>query len=69
MFKLCKAIISEYKVSLYSLQTKCHQYWPHLPDVKHYEDLQVCCHSEECNLAYVNRELTLTHTQVTRLES
>ncbi|KAI4883616.1 hypothetical protein NFI96_000836 [Prochilodus magdalenae] len=45
-------------------RTKCHQYWPHPPEVKDYEHLQVCCHSEECNLAYVTRELTLTNTQL-----
>ncbi|XP_076868824.1 tyrosine-protein phosphatase non-receptor type 3 isoform X1 [Brachyhypopomus gauderio] len=45
-------------------RTKCHQYWPDPPEVKDYGDLQVCCHSEECNLAYVTRELTLTHTQL-----
>uniref|UniRef100_A0A8B9HDL9 protein-tyrosine-phosphatase n=1 Tax=Astyanax mexicanus TaxID=7994 RepID=A0A8B9HDL9_ASTMX len=45
-------------------RTKCHQYWPHPPEVKDYGYLQVCCHSEECNLAYVTRELTLTHTQL-----
>ncbi|XP_062842012.1 tyrosine-protein phosphatase non-receptor type 3 [Trichomycterus rosablanca] len=45
-------------------RAKCHQYWPHPPEVKDYEYLQVCCHSEECNLAYVTRELTLTNTQL-----
>ncbi|XP_046689647.1 tyrosine-protein phosphatase non-receptor type 3 [Silurus meridionalis] len=45
-------------------RTKCHQYWPHPPEVKDYNYLQVRCHSEECNLAYVTRELTLTHTQL-----
>ncbi|KAF4075935.1 hypothetical protein AMELA_G00224600 [Ameiurus melas] len=45
-------------------RTKCHQYWPHPPEVKDYDYLQVCCHSEECNLAYVTREITLTHTQL-----
>ncbi|XP_026084293.1 tyrosine-protein phosphatase non-receptor type 3-like isoform X1 [Carassius auratus] len=44
-------------------RTKCHQYWPHPPEVRDYGILQVCCHSEECNLAYVTRELTLTNTQ------
>uniref|UniRef100_A0A8C1C8H7 protein-tyrosine-phosphatase n=1 Tax=Cyprinus carpio carpio TaxID=630221 RepID=A0A8C1C8H7_CYPCA len=44
-------------------RTKCHQYWPHPPEVRDYGFLQVCCHSEECNLAYVTRELTLTNTQ------
>ncbi|XP_043118008.1 tyrosine-protein phosphatase non-receptor type 3 isoform X2 [Puntigrus tetrazona] len=45
------------------VKTKCHQYWPHPPEVRDYGYLQVCCHSEECNLAYVTRELTLTNTQ------
>ncbi|KAG7469158.1 hypothetical protein MATL_G00126030 [Megalops atlanticus] len=43
---------------------KCHQYWPDPPEVRDYGCLQVCCHSEECNLAYVFRELTLTNTEV-----
>lgn len=45
-------------------RTKCHQYWPHPPEEKNYADLKVCCHSEDCNLAYVTRELTLTHTEL-----
>ncbi|KAG7317820.1 hypothetical protein KOW79_018855 [Hemibagrus wyckioides] len=45
-------------------KTKCHQYWPHPPEMKDYDYLQVCCHSEECNLTYVIRELTLTHTKL-----
>ncbi|XP_065116918.1 tyrosine-protein phosphatase non-receptor type 3 [Paramisgurnus dabryanus] len=44
-------------------RTKCHQYWPHPPEVRDYGYLQVCCHSEECNLAYVTREITLTNTK------
>ncbi|KAL2083947.1 hypothetical protein ACEWY4_019465 [Coilia grayii] len=44
-------------------RTKCHQYWPHPPEVKDYANLQVCCHSEEGNLTYVTREFTLTNTQ------
>nr|XP_040020732.1 tyrosine-protein phosphatase non-receptor type 3 isoform X3 [Gasterosteus aculeatus aculeatus] len=43
--------------------TKCHQYWPHPPEVKDYGHMRVKCHSEECNLAYVTRQFTLTHTQ------
>ncbi|CAL9705775.1 unnamed protein product [Knipowitschia caucasica] len=42
-------------------RTKCHQYWPHPPQVKSYGQMQVKCHSEECNLAYVTRRFTLTH--------
>uniref|UniRef100_A0A8D3EEL2 protein-tyrosine-phosphatase n=1 Tax=Scophthalmus maximus TaxID=52904 RepID=A0A8D3EEL2_SCOMX len=45
-------------------RTKCHQYWPHPPEVKDYGHMRVKCHSEECNLAYVMRQFTLTHTQV-----
>lgn len=37
--------------------------------MKDYDYLQVCCHSEECNLAYVTRELTITHTQVIYIHS
>ncbi|KAF0045386.1 hypothetical protein F2P81_001915 [Scophthalmus maximus] len=44
-------------------RTKCHQYWPHPPEVKDYGHMRVKCHSEECNLAYVMRQFTLTHTQ------
>ncbi|XP_037640480.1 tyrosine-protein phosphatase non-receptor type 3 isoform X2 [Sebastes umbrosus] len=46
------------------ITTKCHQYWPHPPEVKDYGHLRVKCHSEECNLAYVTRQFTLTHTQL-----
>ncbi|XP_061811128.1 tyrosine-protein phosphatase non-receptor type 3 isoform X1 [Nerophis lumbriciformis] len=42
-------------------RTKCHQYWPHPPEVKDYGHMRVKCHSEECNLAYVTRHFTLTH--------
>ncbi|KAM9723833.1 tyrosine-protein phosphatase non-receptor type 3 isoform 1-T4 [Menidia menidia] len=45
-------------------RTKCHQYWPHPPEVKDYGHLRVKCHSEECNLAYVTRQFTLKHTQL-----
>uniref|UniRef100_A0A8P4GNF2 protein-tyrosine-phosphatase n=1 Tax=Dicentrarchus labrax TaxID=13489 RepID=A0A8P4GNF2_DICLA len=45
------------------ITTKCHQYWPHPPEVKDYGHMRVKCHSEECNLAYVTRQFTLTHTQ------
>ncbi|XP_077432321.1 tyrosine-protein phosphatase non-receptor type 3 [Vanacampus margaritifer] len=44
-------------------RTKCHQYWPHPPEVKDYGHMRVKCHSEECNLAYVTRQFTLTNTQ------
>uniref|UniRef100_A0A8C9THJ2 protein-tyrosine-phosphatase n=1 Tax=Scleropages formosus TaxID=113540 RepID=A0A8C9THJ2_SCLFO len=42
---------------------KCHQYWPDPPELLKYGTLQVRCHSEECNLAYVSRELVLTNTE------
>ncbi|MGH0149635.1 UNVERIFIED_CONTAM: hypothetical protein FKN15_029478 [Acipenser sinensis] len=42
---------------------KCHQYWPDPPEVKEYGNFQVCCHSEDCNIAYVFRELTITNTE------
>ncbi|XP_054903710.1 tyrosine-protein phosphatase non-receptor type 3 isoform X2 [Poeciliopsis prolifica] len=45
-------------------RTKCHQYWPHPPDVKDYGHLSVKCHSEECNLAYVTRQFTLRHKKL-----
>uniref|UniRef100_A0A674DH01 protein-tyrosine-phosphatase n=1 Tax=Salmo trutta TaxID=8032 RepID=A0A674DH01_SALTR len=45
-------------------RTKCHQYWPHPPEVRDYGYLRVSCHSEECNLAYVTRQFTLTHAQL-----
>lgn len=51
-------------VMSYVLQTKCHQYWPHPPEVKDYGHLSVKCHSEECNLAYVTRQFTLRHKKV-----
>ncbi|KAM9723839.1 tyrosine-protein phosphatase non-receptor type 3 isoform 4-T7 [Menidia menidia] len=48
----------------FHFETKCHQYWPHPPEVKDYGHLRVKCHSEECNLAYVTRQFTLKHTQL-----
>ncbi|KAJ8371760.1 hypothetical protein AAFF_G00302670, partial [Aldrovandia affinis] len=51
-------------VCVLGFQPKCHQYWPDPPEVRAYGRLQVCCHSEECNLAYVFRQLTLTNTEV-----
>ncbi|XP_039475610.1 tyrosine-protein phosphatase non-receptor type 3 isoform X2 [Oreochromis aureus] len=46
------------------ITTKCHQYWPHPPEAKDYGPMRVKCHSEECNLAYVTRQFTLTHTEL-----
>ncbi|XP_035989563.1 tyrosine-protein phosphatase non-receptor type 3 [Fundulus heteroclitus] len=45
-------------------RTKCHQYWPHPPEVKDYGHLSVKCHSEECTLAYVTRQFTLRHKKL-----
>ncbi|MEQ2199393.1 hypothetical protein XENOCAPTIV_023905, partial [Xenoophorus captivus] len=47
----------------FHFETKCHQYWPHPPEVKNYGHLSVKCHSEECNLAYVTRQFTLRHNK------
>ncbi|KAG2465168.1 PTN3 phosphatase, partial [Polypterus senegalus] len=44
-------------------RAKCHQYWPDPPDVKEYGKFQVCCHSEECNIAYVLRALTVSNKE------
>ncbi|KAF3839777.1 hypothetical protein F7725_018494 [Dissostichus mawsoni] len=44
-------------------RTKCHQYWPHPPEVKDYGHMRVKCHSEECNLAYRGEERAVTHLQ------
>uniref|UniRef100_A0A3Q2PIQ1 protein-tyrosine-phosphatase n=1 Tax=Fundulus heteroclitus TaxID=8078 RepID=A0A3Q2PIQ1_FUNHE len=44
-------------------RTKCHQYWPHPPEVKDYGHLSVKCHSEECTLAYLGEERAVTHLQ------
>ncbi|XP_038146953.1 tyrosine-protein phosphatase non-receptor type 3 isoform X3 [Cyprinodon tularosa] len=48
----------------FHFETKCHQYWPHPPEVKDYGHLSVKCHSEECNLAYVTRQFTLRHKKL-----
>lgn len=47
-----------------SLQTKCHQYWPDPPDVMEYGGFRVRCHSEDCTIAYVVREMVITNVEV-----
>uniref|UniRef100_H3A3G9 Tyrosine-protein phosphatase n=1 Tax=Latimeria chalumnae TaxID=7897 RepID=H3A3G9_LATCH len=42
-------------------RTKCHQYWPDPPEVKEYGNFRVTCNSEDCNIAYVFREMILTN--------
>lgn len=48
----------------FSLQTKCHQYWPDPPDVMEYGSFRVRCHSEDCTIAYVVREMVITNVEV-----
>ncbi|XP_040288284.1 LOW QUALITY PROTEIN: tyrosine-protein phosphatase non-receptor type 3 [Bufo bufo] len=44
-------------------RTKCQQYWPDPPDVMEYGNFQVICNSEDCTIAYVFREMTLTNKE------
>ncbi|XP_067861248.1 tyrosine-protein phosphatase non-receptor type 3-like isoform X1 [Heptranchias perlo] len=44
-------------------RVKCHQYWPDPPEVCKYGSFQVTCHSEDCSIAYVFREMTLTNLE------
>ncbi|XP_076997608.1 tyrosine-protein phosphatase non-receptor type 3 isoform X3 [Tamandua tetradactyla] len=44
-------------------RTKCHQYWPDPPDVAEHGSFQVRCRSEDCTLAYVFREMLVTHVE------
>ena len=44
---------------------KCHQYWPNPDSSATYGDFTVTCHNEEGNSAFLVREMTLVHTQVT----
>ncbi|XP_061430430.1 tyrosine-protein phosphatase non-receptor type 4-like isoform X2 [Lethenteron reissneri] len=41
-------------------RVKCHQYWPNPPGTETYGDYVVTCVKEDCNLACVFREFTLT---------
>ncbi|XP_054237505.1 tyrosine-protein phosphatase non-receptor type 3 isoform X2 [Indicator indicator] len=44
-------------------RTKCHQYWPDPPDVMEYGRFRVRCHSEDCTIAYVVREMAITNVE------
>ncbi|KFP41884.1 Tyrosine-protein phosphatase non-receptor type 3, partial [Chlamydotis macqueenii] len=44
-------------------RTKCHQYWPDPPDVMEYGRFRVRCHSEDCTIAYVVREMVITNVE------
>ncbi|XP_032038514.1 tyrosine-protein phosphatase non-receptor type 3 isoform X3 [Aythya fuligula] len=44
-------------------RTKCHQYWPDPPDVMEYGSFRVKCHSEDCTIAYVIREMVVTNVE------
>uniref|UniRef100_A0A8D2P6P5 Tyrosine-protein phosphatase n=1 Tax=Zosterops lateralis melanops TaxID=1220523 RepID=A0A8D2P6P5_ZOSLA len=44
-------------------RTKCHQYWPDPPDVMEYGCFRVKCHSEDCTIAYVVREMVITNVE------
>ncbi|RMC15785.1 hypothetical protein DUI87_07989 [Hirundo rustica rustica] len=44
-------------------RTKCHQYWPDPPDVMEYGCFRVRCHSEDCTIAYVVREMVITNVE------
>uniref|UniRef100_A0A8V5FJH7 Tyrosine-protein phosphatase n=1 Tax=Melopsittacus undulatus TaxID=13146 RepID=A0A8V5FJH7_MELUD len=44
-------------------RTKCHQYWPDPPDVMEYGSFRVRCHSEDCTIAYVVREMMITNIE------
>ncbi|XP_078275012.1 tyrosine-protein phosphatase non-receptor type 3-like isoform X2 [Rhinoraja longicauda] len=44
-------------------RVKCHQYWPDPPEISTYGNFQVTCHLENCSIAYVVREMTLTNLE------
>ncbi|XP_068003533.1 tyrosine-protein phosphatase non-receptor type 3 isoform X4 [Melanerpes formicivorus] len=44
-------------------RTKCHQYWPDPPDAMEYGRFRVRCHSEDCTIAYVVREMVITNVE------
>lgn len=48
---------------------KCHQYWPNPDSSTTYGDFTVTCHNEEGNSAFIVREMTLLHIQVTNLNT
>ncbi|XP_020642236.2 tyrosine-protein phosphatase non-receptor type 3 isoform X1 [Pogona vitticeps] len=43
-------------------RTKCHQYWPDPPDIAEHGNFRIKCHSEDCTIAYVFREMVITNT-------
>lgn len=51
-------------VALYQ-QVKCHQYWPNPDSTATYGHFQVACLTEEGNSAFLVRDMTLTHFEVT----
>ncbi|KAA0715732.1 Tyrosine-protein phosphatase non-receptor type 4 [Triplophysa tibetana] len=44
-------------------RVKCHQYWPNPSGSATYGDFQVSCKTEEGNLAFLVREMSLTHIE------
>ncbi|KAM4689168.1 tyrosine-protein phosphatase non-receptor type 3 [Discoglossus pictus] len=44
-------------------RTKCQQYWPDPPDVMEYGNFRVKCQKEDCTIAYVFREMTVTNIE------
>ncbi|NWU83665.1 PTN3 phosphatase, partial [Onychorhynchus coronatus] len=50
-------------------RTKCHQYWPDPPDVMEYGSFRVRCHSEDCTIAYVVREMVITNIETEQQHS
>ncbi|KAJ7313889.1 hypothetical protein JRQ81_005666 [Phrynocephalus forsythii] len=44
-------------------RTKCHQYWPDPPDIAEYGNFRIKCHSEDCTIAYVFREMVITNIE------
>lgn len=45
-------------------QVKCHQYWPNPSGSATYGGFQVSCQTEEGNSAFLVRDMTLTHIEV-----
>ncbi|XP_063307949.1 tyrosine-protein phosphatase non-receptor type 3 [Pelobates fuscus] len=44
-------------------KTKCQQYWPDPPEVSEYGNFQIQCHSEDCTIACVFREILITNIE------
>uniref|UniRef100_A0A670K3G2 protein-tyrosine-phosphatase n=1 Tax=Podarcis muralis TaxID=64176 RepID=A0A670K3G2_PODMU len=49
-------------------RVKCHQYWPEPTGSSLYGNFQITCHSEEGNPAYVFREMTMSHLELTQIQ-